>query len=178
MDGATDNGVQFAELNGDGIPDAIQSYQPVGGCPCSRQVWIAQQRPSDTLTTITHPAGGETRVHYKGSAEYLDGSSAPINTELPFLIRTVEHVVRDDGFGTTGTTTYSYGGGDYFYQSEYDRKFASFATTTTTDPAGNVTIENFHQGNGSQTAVGEYSDDFSKIGKMYREEIDDSGGNL
>ncbi len=65
-----------------------------------------------------------------------------------------------------------------YYGSSTDTEFAGFATTTETDQNGNTTTTYIHQGNGSQSALGEYNDSFEKIGKPYLTEIRDDGGNL
>jgi len=171
--GGADKGVQITDVNGDNMPDLVKSFSG------DREVYIHQGVVTDILSKVTTSAGGTINVTYTTTGLTTDvGTTTTANPSLPFNFPVSKNIVRDDGFETVATTTYSYGGGEYYYNNEYDRRFATFATTTETDPFGNVSKNYFHQGNGSQSAIGENSDNQSKIGKPYRTEVYDDSSNL
>lgn len=176
-----DMGYRFMDINGDGIQDLLEGY--LSGGATRRNVYINSGNFSDTinypdsLTSITSPLGGKVEVKYLTTPLYKSSGSID-NPRLPLTINTVRYIVRNDGFGNLATTTYSYGNGSYYFLDPRTRKFAGFATTTVTDPTGNVTTMYFHQGNDSQSAIGEYSDSFAKIGKPYRIEINSGASTL
>ena len=132
----------------------------------------------DVLSKITSATGESTEVKYLTSPLYKDAGNNLLNPNLPQVLNTVRYLVRNDGFGNRATTTYQYDGGEYFFESATKRRFAGFATTTVTDPEGNLTKTFFHQGTTSSSSLGRYSDHFSKIGKPYRVEEYDAGGKL
>ena len=167
--GRSDYGVRLVDLDGDNIPDFIRGYF---GSPTYKQMWIGNAVNSDLLSQITTDLGAIISVDYTTSAQTSGNQNLPLNLTV------VSSVGENDGFGNIATTTYSYQGGAYHYSDEFDKKFAGFATTTIIDAVGNVTKNFFHQGNGSQTSIGEYSDDICKIGKIYRTEIYDNSSNL
>ncbi len=117
-------------------------------------------------------------IIYKGSAEYIDGSNDPANPNLPFTLQTVYQQGINDGFGSIATTTYAYSGGDYYFSGAFDRKCAGFGKIETTNSLSYVSNTYYHQGNTSATTTGEYDDDVSKIGRVYRTEIYDDSQNL
>jgi RHS repeat-associated protein len=90
----------------------------------------------------------------------------------------VSQITNSDGLGNTQSLSYLYESGKYYFNTYLDRKFSGFNKITTTDSAGNYIVNYYHQGNTTDTSNGEYSDDISKAGKIYRTEIRDSSGNL
>jgi RHS repeat-associated protein len=82
------------------------------------------------------------------------------------------------------STNYSYDKGIYEYDPiTLQRPFTGFGkveTTSldTTDAVLNKTATYFHQGNSTNSSLGEYSDHISKSGKPYRTEVYDAFGNL
>jgi RHS repeat-associated protein len=164
-----------ADVNGDGLIDFIgsdvnNSYAAV--------VYLHDGVVPDLLSRITYSQGGSTSVTYKATSQYLDNAGQLLNPNLPLKIQTVQSLTADDGFGNTSTTNYSYEGGKYYYSTAFDRKFAGFAKITKTDPQGNVIKTYYHQGDTTNSAMGEFNDNSSKIGKPYRIEIYDAAGNL
>ncbi len=167
------------DANGDGLPDVInQGFDGSGNVTVNNAYFNNTTDPSDLLTSITLPMGGVTTVAYKMSAEYKNGSSNLLSPALPLNIPTVYQISVNDNNGNTGTTTYSYQGGTYFFNGNTDRKFAGFNKVVETDPVRNTTTTYYHQGNVSDSSRGEYNDSEWKIGKPYRTEIADSAGNL
>ncbi len=168
----TDIGARIADVSGDSMPDFISA--PVNQTPAS----YANNSPKiDLLSRISYRQGGRTDITYKPSAQYMNGSSVA-NPNLPMILDTVSQITTSDGAGLSGTDTFTYQGGSYYYSAPTDRKFAGFATITKTDPVGNVSNTFYHQGNTSDSTHGEYSDDYYKIGKIYRVEQYDNAGRL
>ena len=145
-----DTGVRLDDLDGDGLIDFIRSYNPTSGGGIVKKVYLGNtSNPTDLLKQVTHATGAVTQVIYKGTPEYTSGGSL-INKKLPLVLQTVREIGTYDGFGTWATTTYEYGGGEYYFNDSYNRRFASFATTTATNGLGYVTKTYAHQGNGTQ----------------------------
>ncbi len=172
---------QMPDLNGDGLPDFMQSLRyryGTGGIDSPYIYLSSAARP--LLSSITLPQGGSYTMTYKPSTQYVDGGGALLNPNTPFVVMTLNQLTINDGFGNAATTSYSYAGGKYYFDSTdpTTRKFAGFNVVTKTDPVGNVTKEYFHQGNGTDSSHGEYSDDYFKIGKAYRVEQYDNAGHL
>lgn len=175
--GAVDLGARLVDINADGIVDIVKNYAGAATSPGMNGVFLGSGSVPDLLTMVVSSKGATTTALYTASTQYTSSGSST-NPILPLVLQTVSDVGLTDGFGTVGTTTYSYGGGSFYYVSEYDRKFGGFATSTVTDEMGNVTKTYFHQGNGTQSSIGEYSDSKAKIGKPYRTEIYDNSSNL
>ncbi|KKT21281.1 MAG: YD repeat protein, partial [Parcubacteria group bacterium GW2011_GWE1_43_8] len=161
------------DVNADGLVDIAKLEGNV-------QTYLKTGEVADLLERVTYPEGGNSEVIYKASTQYrLNPNDWNIlNPNLPFIVQTVSQIVNNDGFGGNATTTYIYEGGDYYYGSPFDRKFAGFGKITKTDAVGNKAITYFHQGNESNSAQGEFNDHFSKIGRPYRVEQRDSADNL
>ena len=160
--------IGLVDLNGDGLPDAFDN---------SFSLYLNTGTATDLLATTTLPTGGSTSVTYVSSG--LWGYNG-LNPKLPLIMQTVSQINVNDGFGTTGTFSYVYAAGSYYFDPAAipNRKFAGFATITKTDPAINTTKTYFHQGNTSDSTHGEYSDEYWKIGKPYRVETANSSGSL
>ncbi|MBI5645185.1 VCBS repeat-containing protein, partial [Candidatus Kaiserbacteria bacterium] len=172
-----DGGARFVDINGDGLVDIVKSNGNFSPGTGANGAYMHGGEKPDLLKRVVTSQGGSMSITYKATPKFTDGASNA-NPVLPFVLPAVSEIGQNDGFGTIGTTTYAYGGGEYFYGDEFNRKFAGFATTTITDSAGNVTKIFAHQGNGTQSALGEYSDDDSKIGKPYRVDISDGSNNV
>ncbi|PYP86002.1 MAG: hypothetical protein DMG65_19650 [Candidatus Angelobacter sp. Gp1-AA117] len=119
-----------------------------------------------------------TTTEHGLSAATLTDNSGNITNQVPYPVYVVTAIGTNDGSGTASTSTYQYSGGTYFYSTPTDHKFAGFKIVTETDAAGNVTKTYYHTGNGTDSAHGEYADNFWKIGKPYRVEQYDNAGNL
>ncbi len=172
----TDSGTRLTDVDGDTVVDLVHGYG--GGTSTTTAVYINKHGKKDILVGIENGRGGETTLGYKGSPQYADGSGNLLNKDLSLTLNTLTSVTTNDGNGNLATTTYEYGGGGYYYVDADHKKFAGFATTTKTDAEGNVTKTYHHQGNGTNSSLGEYSDHESKIGKTYRTEMYDDDDNL
>ncbi len=167
-----DTGVRMMDIDGDGLMDFIRSYESGG---LQTDVNINGGLKTDLLKTITSSSGAVASFGYKPSTQYLDGSGDLLNSTLPITVDTVNSITTDDGFGNESTETYTYADGFYYFNTPHDRKFAGFGLVEKTDEVGNITKTYFHQGNGTDTANGEYDDHISKVGRPYRiEEYNDS----
>jgi RHS repeat-associated protein len=170
------NPALFFDGNADGAPDI---YVSNGGSVPSTNIFINKNSNQiDLLSTVTLPYGGTISVSYKPSTQYRDDAGHLLNPKLPLLVQTVEKIATDDNNGNVATTTYSYADGSYYYNGPFDHKFAGFGSITETDAAGNVSKSYLHQGNESNQALGEYNDEYCKIGRSYRHELYDSNGHL
>ena len=156
--------VTIADFNGDNMIDFAQRAP-------GTSIYIAQKRKADLLTQITYNTGGNTQVTYKTSGQYRDSSNNIANPHLPLLIDTANSVVTNDGAGLASTKTYYFSDGKYYYNSTSDRKFSAFGLVTQTDDAGNLTKNYFHGGYTNNSSLGEYNDNYFKIGKQYRQEV-------
>jgi len=161
-----DTGTRMGDFNGDGKIDFIKTY-----------VYFHIKDKADLLNKVTYPRGGSTSVTYQGSAQYKSGSTY-LNPNLPMSMVTVKQLTNNDGLGNTSTSQFSYEGGKYYFNTPLDRKFAGFGKVVKTDAVGNKTKTFYHQGDTSDSSHGEYNDDHSKIGKIYRIEITDSSDSI
>lgn len=176
----------FADINGDGMEDILESYirwTPDPYDEYQTELFSASYLNlgtpfTDLLSGIETPDGATSSISYKVSSKYYDENNDLLNPELPIIVTTVSSIETNDGFGVTSSDSFIYSDGDYYFGGSYDRKFAGFGLVTETDSVGNVTKTYYHQGNDTETSLGEYSDHSSKIGKPYRMEEYDNGGNL
>ncbi|MFH1661892.1 MAG: FG-GAP-like repeat-containing protein [Candidatus Falkowbacteria bacterium] len=172
--GSADRGVRLADINGDGLVDILRSQSGT----VVDVVYIANDNKSDLLNNIEDKNNSISNIYYKGSAEYYDDSDNLLNPDLPFSLQTAYQIAVDDGLGNIATTTYEYEDGDYYYADEFDRKLAGFGKIKKTNGLSYVTNTYYHQGNDTASTTGEYNDDISKLGKVYRVEIYDDASNL
>ena len=170
--------VRLADVDGDGMVDVLWSKESAGvGDTEVKKVYINNHERADLVVQATSNLGGKTTASYKTTPLYKSGSSL-LNPRLPLVLDTVQALGIDDGFGTVGTTTYSYELGEYYFASSTDRKFSGFGKILKIDPSGATTTTFYHQGNTSSTTIGEYSDHISKAGKPYRIEYASSSSSI
>ncbi|MDB5225183.1 MAG: hypothetical protein JWL87_135 [Candidatus Adlerbacteria bacterium] len=175
-----EGGVRFADLNGDGIADFV-AYgwgQPHFYSWEQDSQFISQGQEPDLLSRVINQTGGTISVAYKGSAQYRDDSDELLNPSLPATLTTLEKVEISDGLSATSTDTFEYADGDFYFDNPFDRRIAGFGSITKTDAVGDTVVTRYHQGNASESSLGEYSDDRSKIGKVFRTDVSDSSGDL
>ncbi len=176
-----DYGTRLLDIDGDGIADLIHSWTDSSHLyttPVYRDTYISNRKVGDALASLILPTGGIMSVTYTGSAEYASGSTL-LNPNLPYVLNTVSQVSYDSQFGDAWTENYTYTDGEvYFDPSRFrDRMFAGFGSITHETPR-NKQIILYHQGNDTNSSLGEYSDDPSKIGFAYRTEIRNLNNNL
>lgn len=168
MDADGDNMLDFVKSGPTNTPTAYDH---------DKGVYLHGGSVPDLLTGIEYPEGLELALTYEQSSRYEDGGNLA-NPRLASNLNTVQEIEYDDAVADPYIHTYFYGGGVSYFASSTDNQFAGFATTTQTDARGNATKTYIHQGNGSNTALGEYADAFSKIGKPYLVERYDDDDNL
>lgn len=170
---------KFADVNGDGLPDVIGAflsfYLPDEGL--TRKTYINSALKPGLLTGITYPHGGASAILYKPSTQY-NKAGGPSNPNLPTVLYTVSQIAHSDGLGTTSTINYQYEAGKYYYAGPFDHQLAGFGKVVKTNGLGHSMTTSYHQGDASDSGVGEYNDHFSKIGKAYRTEIANSAGQV
>lgn len=171
--------VQLADVNADGLDDFVHSDRSTFGVFVAHTELAKPNSFTDLLTSITAPSGGSYTIDYKLSNKYRSGDNSLLNPKLPLVIPTVERItVTDPVAGVSGSSTWSYKDGFYYYAAPTDRRMAGFGEITKTDPTGNVTKTFYYQGNASNAGLGEWNDHPAKIGKAYRTEQYDGAGNL
>jgi len=149
--------VDVADLDGDGLPDRIQSLS-------GNTAWKVQKNKGpfpDLLKDIKNGRGGKTTIAY-GTSTALDNTDTNGKKRLPFPIQVVTQVDQSDGMGNTVTTTYSYKGGMY---DATEREFRGFREVTVTDAIGTKAIHTFDQS-------------ATKKGRLLEKEVRDSSNNL
>jgi RHS repeat-associated protein len=171
--------VQLADVNADGLDDFVHSDRSTFSVFVTHTELAKPNSFTDLLTSVTAPIGGTYTISYKLSNKYRNVDQSLLNPKLPLVLPTVERItVTDPVTGASGSSTWSYKDGFYYYASSTDRRLAGFGEITKTDPAGNLTKTFYHQGNASNTSQGEWNDHPAKIGKPYRTEQYDGAGKL
>ncbi len=165
-----DNGWRFGDINGDGMDDISL------GQGDTKTVSVNKTKRVDMLTNIVSSSGATSTITYKASAQYQNSLGNFLNPQLPHNIDTVQKIEIFDGMATS-TNEYVYEGGLYYFADAFDRQPAGFHSITRIDSSGTSVKTFYHQGDSTDSDLGEYSDHFSKIGKPYREEITDILGN-
>ncbi len=165
-----DNGVRLTDVDGDGRTDIIKSHYT--GASVQEETWIADGTlGTDYLASYTNPAGGSGSLTYGTAREFGSGNT------VPFTVSVLRTHTTDDGVGPDRVTTYSYHDADFYYADEYDRAFAGFGRIEETDSVGMVTKRYFHQGNSTNSSLGEAADSWEKMYRQYREERLNGVGN-
>lgn len=163
-----DGAHRLGDFNGDGLSEIIAQ----GGVYYPNTTGYK----ADLLSRVTRSTGARTTYTYKGSGQYLTDASEPSN-KIPFSLTTLHKAETYDGNSATSTLTYDYSGGAFYFLDSYDKQLAGFGTSTETDTASSSVRSFFHQGNAT-TSPSEYQDSSGKIGKLFRQEVRDSSGNL
>lgn len=179
-----DSGVRMVDLNGDLLPDIIQSLRTgdtkTGLHEITKKVWMNKGSRPYFLKTIHTSQGGQIDLEYKTSAQYLKEDGTQANPNLPIVTTTISKMTTRDGMGNSSTINYFYEDGHYHYNSVYDREMAGFRVVTKTDNLGYKTKTHYHQGENSvaDSDNGEFYDHISKKGMAYRTEAYDNQGRL
>lgn len=89
------------------------------------------------LKKITYPLGGTAELVYKPSTAYRTKAQGLANANLPFSIPTIHTVTTQaQEAGPTSTTTYTYAGGHYYFDSadSFKREYVGFHEVHATEP--------------------------------------------
>ncbi|WP_406656532.1 FG-GAP-like repeat-containing protein [Methanolobus sp. ZRKC2] len=170
-----DNGVRFADVNGDGLVDIIRGYDAYND---KYGAWINTNKNANPpsvnyktpylLSEINHSIGASTVVNYVPSTKF-DNTGDDSIADLPLSMWVTSQLVRNNGISDNGnvvsTTDYTYKNGMQYFNPPEEIEFRGF---------GEVTVENdysiskhfFHQddvlkGIESQTEV------WDKDGNIY-----------
>jgi RHS repeat-associated protein len=119
----TDTGSRIIDLNGDGLPDFVQSYVDDTG-KSTTGVWLNENRRADVLTKVVDGLGVETDICYQTLQEL--GSTTSCNTSF--------FKVRDAGFDATAV----YAG------CEYTASFPILCATPSAYVAREITVLEGH----------------------------------
>lgn len=175
---------QMVDVNGDGMTDVIRGYYT--GTTSIRKIYLKNGDMPDLLKEVVNSNGGKTIAVYRASTQYRDQSGTIANPNLPLIVQTARTITTDNGTFLSApqrviaTTTYDYQRGSYFSSASdpTSRQFGGFGLVIATTSADTIAKMYFHQGNGTDSANGEFGDHVSKIGKPYRTETSDVAGNL
>lgn len=168
-----DNGLRIIDVNGDGLSDFLR----LGG-EGGNYIYLNKGAKADLLIHIDHNKGATTEVTYKTAQMFKKADGSQANPQLPFMMYVADKITTDDGMGNKATTNYQYEGGKNYFNNYLDKRFAGFQIINKTDALGNVTKQYFHQGDDTNSALGEYADHPAKINLMYREDLLDANGQL
>ena len=151
-------GKEIIDIDGDGLPDIVTSIADSN----TKEVYLSNGPIPDVLTQFQNSLGGKISIHYKSASQYTDASGALLNTNIPYIVQTVDTITQDDGMGHTFATTYRYSGGKFDGAS---KEFRGFSSVRVTDATGAYTDTFYLQ------------DDILK-GKVDHIESRDASGNL
>jgi len=145
-----DAGVRLFDINGDGLPDLVQSLQFQNGNLLTqiKNVWInSPDSTPNLLTQINHSSGAVTKIEYDTSTRY-NNTQENGKQGLPNPIKVVKNVEIDNGMQngqkTVSTLTYDYKGGFMHFEPKGRTEFRGFREVTVTD-GRTVTEHYFHQ---------------------------------
>jgi hypothetical protein len=180
------SGIRVFDVNGDLLPDVIQSYtehRQIGNqwyTYPEKHVWLHTGSRPYFLKTVHTSTGSQIDLEYKTSAQYFKEDGTQANPNLPIIIDTVSKITTHDGMGNSSSVSYLYEDGHYYYKNPYERGLAGFRVITKTDDLGYKTKTYYHQSENSvqDSANGEYADHISKKGRSYRTEVYDNQNQL
>jgi len=174
--GATVIGLRFGDFNGDGLQGGMYSTCSTG---CTGYIYEHDGEKPDILESAISPSGGATEFSYLPSTQFEDDDGDLANDSLSMVFPVVESTTTDDGLGNEFTTTYSYREGAFSSTDIYDGRFAGFGQVVETYGDGASKITYYHQGGGYDgETLGEFADDYNKIGRAYRTEVYDTSGTI
>jgi RHS repeat-associated protein len=167
-------GFRVADVNGDNLPDIIESYRTLEDngsgqiiSVAKTGVYINNSYNPDLLSKVNGIYGGNSVITYKTSTNYSNGS-ALLNPKLPYVLQTVSQITQNDGLGLAYSRNYQYEDGQNYFNGPFDHQFGGFAKIKESDSSNNSIQTYYHQGNSTDSSNGEFADHYSKIGKPYK----------
>ncbi|OGZ63367.1 MAG: hypothetical protein A2639_01720 [Candidatus Staskawiczbacteria bacterium RIFCSPHIGHO2_01_FULL_34_27] len=172
--------IVLLDINGDGLFDITRpgSYYQSGVFRASNWTLLNNGKIANTLAKIELPQGGSYDFSYKMTSAYKDASGNLLNNNLPSAHNTIKKIIQNDSNGAASTKDYEYSGGRFFYENSFNKRFAGFEKITKINPVGEKFITYYHQGNTTNSTQGEFDDQESKIGMIYRSELYDNSNNI
>jgi len=181
---AQGQGVQFADINNDGMQDVIKSTLRVdldtsstdGVMKQTTEVYLNQTPKPELLTMIKNGIGGKTKINYQLSSTYQDATGTNANKKLPLNLWTVNKLEVWDGVTETPQIIeYEYAGGKYRSTPIHEQGFAGFKEVTKRYMTGGIEKTEYYQElpvNGRIKEQNIYDDQGQKKTKInYRYEI-------
>ncbi len=173
----TDWGARFIDMNGDGRIDLFQAAEQEQYY--SNQTNKASPRNllyenaalfQDSLVKVLDARGLETSVTYD-SVKKLGAKGVIPHPKLQWPIDVVAKIEEKDTIaGSVFTTSYTYENGISRRDGPFERRFAGFEKVTEKIPHRTI-VYYFHQGNETNSTLGETTDEYAKIGKVFRQEV-------
>lgn len=119
---------------------------------------------ADLLKRQTSVYGGVTNIEYVSSANF-DNTGADDKNDLLFVMPVVKKITKNPGVGKSGSTIYSYDGGQYDIPN---RQFRGFRHVQLTDPLGHINHTYFHQDNARLGKIERQQNPITKILNEYK----------
>ncbi|WP_048065292.1 DUF2341 domain-containing protein [Methanosarcina acetivorans] len=164
-----DQGVRFADLNGDGLTDIIKAgYSDYCAWTNTNTESTENYKTQGLLKKIQHSTGGSTTIKYEPSTLF-DNTGEDGVSDLTMSMWVTSSVTGDNGITGTGsvvsTTDYTYKNGMQYFDPPEEIEFRGF---------GEVTVENeysivkhfFHQDNVLK-GIEHHTEVWDKNGNLY-----------
>jgi len=175
-------GETVIDFDNDGIVDYVSAGMDGRDYGITTTYWTKNTRTKpDLLKVVTHPEGSFIEVDYQPTGQQKTASGAVAHPGMPYSQFVVSEVRTYDGINSPNIERYRYEGGVMYYDPKKvtDRRFAGFASVEMTRGIDGVrTVTRYHQGNGNDTASGEFGDAFAHIGKAYSTVMYDASGQM
>ena len=173
------------DLNADDVLDAGFYYDYNNGTSIDEIFLSNNPETPNLLTSVSEPYGATVDVSYQREviketgqiSAHLNSTTNPFVTEAYPIKQDVVSDITSTDNGIVSTYSYEYGEGKTWRNGPFEKKFSGFSEVIQTAPDGTVTTSYFHQGNGDQGDESGDAVEGSKIGKVWKTETKDNGGN-
>ncbi|HZM76517.1 MAG TPA: RHS repeat-associated core domain-containing protein [Candidatus Limnocylindrales bacterium] len=154
----------LVDVSGDGKADSVRIYN-FGSGIAAAMVHLAEGPTPDLLTSLGNGIGGTISVTYSPSSRWWNDAADAI----PSMFATVASVTRNDGRGTSFTTSYTFADARWV-RDPAERRFLGFGSSTTVIDGDGTRQRTFYR----QTLAGTGSIDRAVLtnarGDIYYEE--------
>ena len=136
---------EFADINGDGLPDWVKAYGDIDG-NLHEATYLGRTPSPDMLIKITDGADAQITINYlpiTDDSVYTRGSGEvyPVN-DIQSPLYVVSSARTDNGVGGTRKTSYHYSGAKV---DLHGRGFLGFASISATDETSNVITTTYYK---------------------------------